>query len=100
MTPLLSLRDVEVMFGRVRAVAGVSLDVPEGPYGVGIVGESGSGKTTIARAVLRLVRLAGGSVSFGGRDVAGLRGRELKSFRGDAQIVFQDPEEPSIRVSG
>ena len=101
MTALLSLREVEVMFGRVRAVAGVSLDVPEGPYGVGIVGESGSGKTTIARAVLRLVRLAGGSVSFGGRDIAGLRGRELKSFRGDAQIVFQDPGgalDPRVRV--
>ncbi|HEY2937625.1 MAG TPA: ABC transporter ATP-binding protein [Gaiellaceae bacterium] len=101
MTALLSLRDVVVEFGRVRAVAGVSLDVPEGPYGVGIVGESGSGKTTIGRAVLRLVRLAGGSVFFGGRDVAHLRGRELKSFRGDAQIVFQDPGgalDPRVRV--
>jgi peptide/nickel transport system ATP-binding protein len=100
-TALLSLRDVVVEFGRVRAVAGVSLDVPEGPYGVGIVGESGSGKTTIGRAVLRLVRLAGGSVFFGGRDVAHLRGRELKSFRGDAQIVFQDPGgalDPRVRV--
>jgi oligopeptide/dipeptide ABC transporter ATP-binding protein len=101
MTSLLELRDVEVAFGPVRAVAGVSLEVPEGPYGVGIVGESGSGKTTLARAVLRLVRLAGGVVSFGGRDVARLRGRELKSFRGDAQIVFQDPGgtlDPRMRV--
>ncbi len=101
MTALLSLRDVEVTFGPVRAVAGVSLDVPEGPYGVGVVGESGSGKTTLGRAVLRLVRPAAGVVAFAGRDVARLRGRELKSFRGDAQIVFQDPGgtlDPRMRV--
>ena len=101
MTPLLSLRDVEVTFGPVRAVAGVSLDVPEGPYGVGVVGESGSGKTTLGRAVLRLVPPAAGVVSFAGRDVARLRGRELKSFRGDAQIVFQDPGgtlDPRMRI--
>src|SRR5439155_10358103 len=100
-TALLSLRDVEVTFGPVRAVAGVSLDVPEGPYGVGVVGESGSGKTTLGRAVLRLVRPAAGVVAFAGRDVARLRGRELKSFRGDAQIVFQDPGgtlDPRMRV--
>jgi len=100
-TALLSLRDVEVAFGPVRAVAGVSLDVPEGPYGVGVVGESGSGKTTLGRAVLRLVRPAAGVVAFAGRDVARLRGRELKSFRGDAQIVFQDPGgtlDPRMRV--
>jgi peptide/nickel transport system ATP-binding protein len=100
-TALLSLRDLEVAFGPVRAVAGVSLDVPEGPYGVGIVGESGSGKTTLGRAVLRLLRPAAGTVSFAARDVAQLRGRELKSFRGDVQIVFQDPGgtlDPRMRV--
>jgi oligopeptide/dipeptide ABC transporter ATP-binding protein len=89
--PLLEIRDLEVSFGPVRAVAGVSLQVPEGPYGVGIVGESGSGKTTIGRAILRLVPIAGGSVHFGGNDVGTFRGGELKRFRGDAQIVFQDP---------
>jgi len=91
MTALLELRELEVSFGPVRAVAGVSLTVLEGPYGVGIVGESGSGKTTIGRAILRLVPIAGGTVSFGGRDIASLRGGDLKRFRGDAQIVFQDP---------
>jgi oligopeptide/dipeptide ABC transporter ATP-binding protein len=100
-TALLSLRELEVAFGPVRALAGVSFDVPEGPYGVGVVGESGSGKTTLARAVLRLVRPTGGVVSFEGRDVSRLRGRELKSFRSDAQIVFQDPGgtlDPRMRV--
>ena len=68
---------------------------------LGLVGESGSGKTTIGRAVLRLVRPAAGTVSFAGRDVARLRGRELKSFRRAAQIVFQDPDnslDPRMRV--
>ena len=101
MTALLSLRELEVSFGPVRAVAGVSFDVPEGPYGVGVVGESGSGKTTLARAVLQLVRPTAGVVSFEGRDVSRLRGRELKAFRSDAQIVFQDPGgtlDPRMRV--
>jgi oligopeptide/dipeptide ABC transporter ATP-binding protein len=100
-TALLSLRELEVAFGPVRAVAGVSFDVPEGPYGVGVVGESGSGKTTLARAVLRLLRPTAGVISFEGRDVSRMRGRELKSFRGDAQIVFQDPGgtlDPRMRV--
>jgi oligopeptide/dipeptide ABC transporter ATP-binding protein len=89
--PLLEIRDLEVSFGPVRAVAGVSLRVPEGPFGVGIVGESGSGKTTIGRAILRLVPISDGSVHFGGRDVGTFRSGELKRFRGEAQIVFQDP---------
>ena len=101
--PLLKVRDLEVAFGPVRAVAGVSLDVPEGPYGVGIVGESGSGKTTIGRAILRLVPLTAGTVSFAGRDVGTLRGADLKRFRSAVQIVFQDPGgtlDPRMRVSG
>jgi oligopeptide/dipeptide ABC transporter ATP-binding protein len=99
--PLLDVRGLEVAFGPVRAVAGVSLAVPEGPYGLGIVGESGSGKTTLGRAVLRLVPVAGGSIAFAGRDLLRLRGGELKAFRSDAQIVFQDPGgtlDPRMRV--
>jgi oligopeptide/dipeptide ABC transporter ATP-binding protein len=99
--PLLDVRDLEVAFGPVRAVAGVSLAVPEGPYGIGIVGESGSGKTTLGRAVLRLVPPAAGTISFAGRDVTRLRGADLKAFRSDAQIVFQDPGgtlDPRMRV--
>jgi peptide/nickel transport system ATP-binding protein len=98
---LLELHDLDVRFGPVRAVAGVSLEVPAGPYGVGVVGESGSGKTTIGRAILRLVPLAGGRVEFDGRDVHALKGRDLKRFRSDAQIVFQDPGgtlDPRVKV--
>src|SRR5581483_628735 len=58
-TPLLEVRDLVVRFGPVRAVDGVSLALPPGPFGLGLVGESGSGKTTLARAVMRLVPVSG-----------------------------------------
>jgi oligopeptide/dipeptide ABC transporter ATP-binding protein len=73
-------------------VDGVSLDVASGPFGLGLVGESGSGKSTIGRAILRLVRSSGGSITFAGQDVGLLRGGALKAYRRNAQIVFQDPD--------
>jgi oligopeptide transport system ATP-binding protein len=99
--PLLEITDLAVRFGPVRAVDGVSLCLPSGPFGLGLVGESGSGKSTIGRAVLRLVAVAGGQIRFEGKDVAGLRGRALAGYRRAAQIVFQDPDnslDPRIRV--
>jgi oligopeptide/dipeptide ABC transporter ATP-binding protein len=99
--PLLDIGELTVRFGPVRAVDGVSLRLPPGPCGLGLVGESGSGKTTIGRAALRLVRPAGGSIRFDGKDVAGLRGGALRDFRRAAQIVFQDPDgvlDPRMRI--
>ncbi|MDR2987582.1 MAG: ABC transporter ATP-binding protein [Nocardiopsaceae bacterium] len=90
--PLLQISDLTVRFGPVRAVDGVSLDVPAGPFGLGLVGESGSGKSTIGRAIVRLVRTSGGNITFDGQDVGSLRGGALKSYRRNAQIVFQDPD--------
>jgi oligopeptide/dipeptide ABC transporter ATP-binding protein len=90
--PLLRISNLAVRFGPVRAVDGVSLDVAAGPFGLGLVGESGSGKSTIGRAILRLVRSSGGSITFAGKDVGSLRGAALKTYRRDAQIVFQDPD--------
>src|SRR5262249_62297234 len=90
--PLLDISELAVLFGPVRAVDGVSLQLPAGPCGLGLVGESGSGKTTIGRAVLRLVRTAGGSIRFAGKDIAGLRGKALQDYRRAAPIVFQDPD--------
>jgi oligopeptide/dipeptide ABC transporter ATP-binding protein len=98
---LLEIAGLEVRFGPVRAVDGVSLDVAPGPFGLGLVGESGSGKSTIGRAVLRLVPAAAGQIRFDGADVAGLRGRELRDYRRAVQIVFQDPDntlDPRMRV--
>jgi len=98
---LLEVRDLLVRFGPVRAVDGVSLSVPPGPFGLGLVGESGSGKTTLGRAVLRLVPIQGGQIRMNGDDVSPLRGEGLKRYRRAVQIVFQDPDttlDPRVRV--
>jgi oligopeptide/dipeptide ABC transporter ATP-binding protein len=80
-----------VEFGPVRAVDGVSFRVSAGPFGLGLVGESGSGKTTIARALLRLLRSTSGAIRLDGQDVAGSNGRAVRAYRREVQIVFQDP---------
>ena len=101
MTTLLEIADLQVRFGPVRAVDGVSLDIAPGPFGLGLVGESGSGKSTIGRAVLRLVPAAAGQIRFDGADVAALRGRALHDYRRAVQIVFQDPDntlDPRVRI--
>jgi ABC-type microcin C transport system duplicated ATPase subunit YejF len=73
-----------------RALAGVSLGVSAGET-LGIVGESGSGKSTLARILLGLDGATQGLVTFGGRPVAPGRPHQLRWFRRDVQIVFQDP---------
>jgi microcin C transport system ATP-binding protein len=75
--------------GYVKAVNAATLTVRKGET-VGIVGESGSGKTTLALAVMRLIS-SEGRVVFLGRDIQGLRSREMRPLRADMQIVFQDP---------
>ena len=75
--------------GHVKAVNSASLSVRAGET-LGVVGESGSGKTTLALAILRLTP-ATGRVSFLGRDLQGVKGRDLRGLRRDMQVVFQDP---------
>ncbi len=79
-------------FGRDRfdAVKGVNIELRQGET-VGIVGESGSGKSTLAMAMLGLQALSGGSVSFHGESLTTFRGAREKAFRGQVQVVFQDP---------
>ncbi|CAN7155904.1 dipeptide ABC transporter ATP-binding protein [Bradyrhizobium sp. LjRoot220] len=82
------------VFGRatafVRAVDGVSFRVEAGKT-LALVGESGCGKSTVSRLVLRLIEPDAGSVRFEGRDLLALGANELRNFRRDAQIIFQDP---------
>jgi len=83
------LRDREV--DRVRAVDGVSFEIPRGGT-LGLVGESGSGKSTACRAVLQLEKPTSGSVRFEGAEIAGLSRRRMRPLRRRMQMVFQSPQ--------
>ena len=108
--PILSVDDLRVWFhtdaGIVRAVDGVSFELRPGET-LGIVGESGSGKSVTAKAIIRLLdepaRIAGGSISFRGRDMVHLSEAEIRDIRGaEIAMVFQDPMtslNPVLRIS-
>lgn len=74
----------------VQAVDKVSFAVKRGET-LGMVGESGCGKTTVGRSILRLIEPTSGEVSFEGKNVLEMNNKELKPFRRDMQIIFQDP---------
>jgi oligopeptide transport system ATP-binding protein len=76
---------------KVSAVKDVDLSIQRGQT-LGLVGESGSGKSTIGRCIIRLIKPTAGRVLVDGKDVHTLGGAELKAFRRDVQIVFQDPQ--------
>ncbi len=73
-----------------HALVDVDLRVEAGAS-IGIVGESGSGKSTLVRILLGLDWATSGRVEFNGREVHPGRPSDLRWFRRDAQIVFQDP---------
>lgn len=76
--------------GLVRAVDGMSLSVRPGDV-YGLVGESGCGKSSLGRTLLHLEDPTTGTVRFEGRDLGTLKGKTLKAFRRQAQIIYQDP---------
>ena len=100
-SPLLSVRDLKVHFpikggilqrtvDSVKAVDGVSFDVPRGKT-VGLVGESGSGKTTTGRAIARLMPITAGTICYEGQDLAHLSRKDFFAYRKKIQVIFQDP---------
>jgi len=74
----------------VRAVEDVSFELGEGEV-LGLVGESGSGKSTLGRLILRLIEATAGHVEIDGTDIMGLAPAQLRRFRRNMQMVFQDP---------
>jgi len=104
MATLVELRDVikhfpvtrslgEIVRGErpaVHALDGVSFDIGAGDA-IAIVGESGCGKTTLGRLMLKLIEPTAGTISFDGAALADLAGEELRGFRRQAQLVFQNP---------
>jgi microcin C transport system ATP-binding protein len=75
--------------GHIKAVDGISLELRKGET-LGVVGESGSGKTTLGLAILRLIS-SNGPVVFMGHTIQGLKFKQMRPYRRDMQIVFQDP---------
>ena len=75
--------------GHIKAVDGVSVAVRKGET-LGVVGESGSGKTTLGLALLRLIS-SDGPIVFLGHNIQGLKFKQVRPYRRDMQIVFQDP---------
>ncbi len=76
--------------GHVRAVDGVSLQIPVGRT-LALVGESGCGKTTVGKAILQLIKPTAGQVLFDGDELTRLCRQALRRRRADLQIIFQDP---------
>jgi oligopeptide/dipeptide ABC transporter ATP-binding protein len=99
--PVLEVRDLKKHFpvrkgllrsvsAHVRAVDGVTFSIAPGET-LGLVGESGCGKSTVARAAIRLIEPTAGEVRMLGRDILPLSRHEMRPYRRQAQIIFQDP---------
>ena len=111
-SPLLEVSDLKVHFpirkgilqrvtGQVKAVDGVSLEIPQGRT-LALVGESGCGKTTLGKALLQLIPPTAGSVRLAGHELTGMPAHELRIQRAAMQMVFQDPYaslNPKMRVA-
>ena len=98
---LLKVDDVKVHFpiygglfrnvvDHVRAVDGVSFELKQGET-YGLVGESGSGKSTIGKAIVKLNKVTSGRIFFQGKDITNLTDSEMKPYRKEIGMIFQDP---------
>ena len=74
----------------VKAVDGISFDIKKGET-FGLVGESGCGKSTTGRAIVKIYKPTDGIVEFEGKDVTKIKGTDIKQFKKDMQMIFQNP---------
>lgn len=92
--PLIKVKGLKKYFstpeGMLHAVDGVTFDLEKGKT-LGIVGESGCGKSTTGRAILQVYPVTAGEVIIDGVDVTKLKGKELRKYRKQMQMIFQDP---------
>jgi branched-chain amino acid transport system ATP-binding protein len=74
--PVLAVKDLQVYYGAIHALRGVSLEVPDGQV-VALIGANGAGKTTTLRAITRMIRSSAGSVRFRGEEITRLQSHEV-----------------------
>ncbi len=74
--PVLSVKDLQVHYGAIHALRGVSLEVPDGAV-VALIGANGAGKTTTLRAITRMLRVSAGSIRFRGEELTRLQPHEI-----------------------
>ena len=85
---MLTLKSLSKSFRNATAVDDVSLTIEEGQM-VGVIGRSGAGKSTLLRLLNRLSEPSSGEIFCGGEDIARLKGRELRRWRSDCAMIFQ-----------
>jgi len=105
LTPILELKNlkqyytletnfIEQILGKksqtIKAVDDLNLEIQQGEI-LGLVGESGCGKSTLSRTILQLIRATSGQVKFNNRDLTTLSEKEIRGFRKEIQMIFQDP---------
>ena len=96
-SPLLEMNDIKKSFtsrilrrGGNFSLSNINIKISQGEV-VGFLGESGSGKSTLASIITKLIKPNEGSYNFKGKNALSFEKREIKKFKSDVQMVFQDP---------